>query len=79
MTSILKYKSFLGEIALKSNIKHKHGCMAFKNGKVISPSFHNYNRTKLFGKKFSSAHSEMCVVNYLLSTLLKGKHLSYIL
>jgi hypothetical protein len=55
--------------AAKSKMKQKHACVAIRNGKVISPMFHNYIRDFMFHSKCGSAHAEMAVLNYLINTL----------
>ena len=55
--------------ALQSELKQKHSCIALLNGKPITPIFYNYKRNSLLGRQCCSAHSEMCVINYLLNSL----------
>lgn len=75
--SFINYCStILAITASKSNITQKHGCIAIKKGKIISPSFYNYRRNSMFGKSCCSAHSEMCVLNYLINSLWKEEGLS---
>jgi pyrimidine deaminase RibD-like protein len=54
-------------VCLKSNINQKHAAVVVKKGKIITPIFHNYKRNKMFGTTCGSAHSEMCVLNYILN------------
>ena len=75
MSRIENIAENLKNVALQSTIKQKHGCVAIKNGKIISPSFHNYKRNMLFGNRCGSAHSEMCVINYLINSLWYDKKL----
>lgn len=68
----MRYLRFLNTLkaeARKSNIKHKHACVALQKNRAISPSFHNYMRNYICGIKCGSAHAEMCVINYLLNSL----------
>ena len=53
----------------KSDLQSKHACVAFKNGKVITPFFHNYMRTYIYDFKCGSAHAEMSTINYIINTL----------
>jgi hypothetical protein len=55
--------------ALKSEICHKHACLAMRGNKVISPPFHNYMRARIYNFKCGSAHAEMATLNYLLGEL----------
>lgn len=55
--------------AQKSNLKQKHSSVAIRNGKLITPLFYNYKRNNILGKRCCSAHSEICVINYLLNSL----------
>lgn len=70
-----RFTSVLSSAAQKSHIHQKHACMAFINGKSITPPFHNYNRSYMFGTYVASAHSEMVVVNYLVNSLWKDQKL----
>lgn len=76
MTLIQRYMSILAHSADNSDINHKHGCVAMRKGKIISPPFHNYKRNVMFGHRCGSAHGEMCVVNYLINSLWHEKGLS---
>ena len=55
--------------ASKSDMCHKHACVAIKKGRMISPTFHNYMRPYMFNYKCGSAHAEMATINYLLNSL----------
>lgn len=57
------------EEAKKSDLMHKHACIAVIKGKQISPTFHNYMRSNMFYQNCGSAHAEMATVNYLLNSL----------
>ncbi len=68
----MKYLQFLGKLkdeARKSDIKHKHACIALMRNRAVSPSFHNYMRDCICGIRCGSAHAEMCVMNYILNSL----------
>ena len=54
--------------AHKSDIAHKHACVAIRKGKLISPTFHNYIRMYIYDYKCGSAHAEMVTMNYLLNS-----------
>jgi hypothetical protein len=66
---IFKYVDGLLDEAKKSNLAHKHACVAISKGRQISPHFHNYMRSYMFNQKCGSAHAEMATVNYLLNSL----------
>jgi hypothetical protein len=55
--------------AHKSELSHKHACVAICKGKLISPTFHNYMRSYIYDYKCGSAHAEMLTINYLLNSL----------
>lgn len=57
----------------KSDMNHKHACLAIKKGNIITPSFHNYMRTYIFNYKCGSVHAEMATINYLINSLWKVK------
>lgn len=59
--------------ASKSDMCHKHACVAIKQGRMITPTFHNYMRTYMFNFKCGSAHAEMATINYLLNSLWREK------
>jgi AAA15 family ATPase/GTPase len=59
----------LKEEAKKSDMCHKHACVAIKKGRMITPIFHNYMRTYIFNFKCGSAHAEMATINYLLNSI----------
>lgn len=59
----------LKDEATKSNICHKHACLAMRGNKIISPPFHNYMRASIYNFKCGSAHAEMATINYLLGIL----------
>lgn len=59
--------------ASKSKICHKHACLAMRGNKVISPTFHNYMRARIYNFKCGSAHAEMATLNYLLGELWSEK------
>ena len=61
----------LREEAKKSIMCHKHACIAYRNGRIISPPFHNYMRSYIFNFRCGSAHAEIATINYLLSSLFK--------
>jgi len=63
----------LRQEACKSDMNHKHACLAIKQGNIITPSFHNYMRSYIFNYKCGSAHAEMATVNYLINSLWKIK------
>lgn len=69
MNTIQKLATRLAFVASRSDINQKHACVALMDGNIISPHFHNYKRTYMFGQYLGSAHSEMAVVNYLLNSL----------
>jgi hypothetical protein len=69
---IFKYINKLQVEALKSNLAHKHACIAISKGKQVSPPFHNYMRCYMFNQKCGSAHAEMATVNFLLNSLWRG-------
>jgi hypothetical protein len=50
----------------KSDLSHKHACVAIKKGRMITPMFHNYMRKYMFNYKCGTAHAEMVTINYLL-------------
>lgn len=56
------------ESAQKSPIKHRHAAVALINNKIISPVFYNHYRERILGSRGGTAHSEMCVLNYLLAS-----------
>jgi hypothetical protein len=70
---IFKYMDKLLDESSKSNLLHKHACVAISKGKQISPPFHNYMRAYMFNQKCGSAHAEMATVNYLLNTMWREK------
>ena len=72
-SSIEQYLNQLAITALRSEINQKHGCIAIRKGKIISPAFHNYKRNYIFGTSCGSAHSEMCVINYMINSLWKNE------
>lgn len=55
--------------ARKSDIVHKHACIAVCGKKIASPPFHNYMRVRIYNYKCGSAHAEMATINYLLGEL----------
>ena len=52
----------------KSDITHKHACVAMNGRKQISPTFHNYMRYSVRGSVCGSSHAEMSTINYLLGS-----------
>jgi len=54
--------------AHKSDIAHKHACVAIRKGNLISPMFQNYRRMYIYDYKCGSAHAEMATMNYLLNS-----------
>ena len=67
--NLVNYLGVLSVEANKSTLKHKHGCVALRNGHAISPCFHNYMKSSIFGHKCWSVHAELCVVKYLVNSL----------
>lgn len=68
----MKLQQFVNKLrkeASKSELNHKHACMAISKGKAVTPTFHNYMRTYIYIFKFGSAHAEMATINYLLNSL----------
>ena len=63
----------LKQEALKSDMRHKHACVAIKHGRMITPTFHNYMRSYMFNYKCGSAHAEMVTINYLINSLWREK------
>ncbi len=64
----------LSHIALNNlNNVHKHSAVAIKGHSIISPFFHNYDRTYMFGKIVGSFHAEMAVVNFLINSFFSKK------
>jgi tRNA(Arg) A34 adenosine deaminase TadA len=68
--------------ASKSEMSHRHACVAVKNGNIITPTFHNYIRSYIFRYKCGSAHAEMATINYIINSLwksdmYKNKHVFY--
>lgn len=61
--------------AHKSDISHKHACIAMRKGKAISPTFHNYRRAYICEYKCGSAHAEMATMNYLLNSMCRERWL----
>jgi hypothetical protein len=57
----------LREESLKSEICHKHACIAMVGNKPISPAFHNYMRSYFYNFNCVSMHAEMAVINYLIN------------
>lgn len=72
----MKINSIVDELknhASKSEMYNKHACVAIKQGRIITPMFHNYMRTYMFNYRCGSAHAEMATINYLLNSLWKEK------
>lgn len=63
--------NMLVDEASKSDMKHRHACVAIKHGNIITPSFHNYMRSYMFNYKCGSAHAEMATMNYIINSLWK--------
>jgi hypothetical protein len=66
---IFKHVDKLLDEASKSNLSHKHACVAIRKGRQVSPYFHNYMRGYMFKQNCGSAHAEMATVNYLLNSM----------
>ena len=72
----MKYDNIIHKLkdeASKSDMCHKHACVAIKHGRMITPTFHNYMRSYMFNYKCGSAHAEMATINYLLNSLWREK------
>ena len=70
--SEMKFKEIMYKLRLeahKSELNKKHACVAIQKGKIISPTFHNYNRAYILDYKCGSVHAEMAVMNYLINSL----------
>ena len=65
---LFRYIKKLKEESTKSDLQRKHACMAFRNGKPISPPFHNYIRTYIYDFKCGSTNAEMATINYIINT-----------
>jgi hypothetical protein len=63
--------NILKEKALKSNMTHKHACIAINKGCIISPAFHNYMRSYIFNYNCGCVHAEIAIINYLINNICK--------
>ena len=59
----------LKDESTKSNLQNKHACIAIQNGKLMSPTFHNYMRTYVYNYRCDSMHAEMATINYIINSL----------
>jgi hypothetical protein len=53
------------EEAQKCTLSHKHAAVAIRNGRIVSPLFHNGVRSYVGGVRVDTLHAEMSVLHYL--------------
>ena len=63
----------------KSDIAHKHACIAFMNGTRITPYLHNYKRPYIYRCLVGTLHAEMNVLHHILiRAALNGSNISHL-
>jgi hypothetical protein len=70
----------LMEEAKKCTLSQKHAAVAIRNGRIVSPFFHNGVRSYAGRAKIDTMHAEMSVIHYLVREVTKSnqKRHSYV-